>query len=151
MATSTLVQYLSTGVGTDVSHRGQTEVFLASSTVAVGDAVALDLSKTADGDKTLFVVKADTDVATATAVVGIVLGSAQTNGTLTAGSKVLVAVSGLATANVDAATVAGAPLTVGATAGQLAIYTAASVYPVVAIAAEADTANFAKVMFIKQF
>ena len=161
MATSTLIQNLnstyvdgfgaSVGSGTATSHRGQFETFIASSTVAVGDAVALDLSKSLDGDKMLYVLKADTDVATATTVVGVVTGSAQTDGALTAGSKVTVCVSGLVLANVDGATVAGSTLCVGATGGQLAVYTNASVQPIVAIAQEADTANFAKVFFIKQF
>jgi hypothetical protein len=166
MATSTLIQKLdSTAFESSktvpgsytaispkgVSHRLQTEVFLASATVAVGDAVAFDLSKTADGDKTLYVIKADTDVATSTCVVGIVLGSAETDGSLTAESKVLVLTSGVASANVDGATVAGSNLTVGATAGQLAVASAAATFPVVAIAVEADTANVAKVLFINQF
>ena len=166
MATSTLIQKLdSTAFESSktvpgsytaispkgVSHRLQTEVFLASATVAVGDAVAFDLSKTADGDKTLYVIKADTDVATSTCVVGIVLSSAETDGSLTAESKILVLTSGLAEANVDGATVAGSNLTVGATAGQLAVASAAATYPTVAIAVEADTTNVARVLFLKQF
>lgn len=169
MATSTLLQKLdstalaspTTGGETpgsyvsvstpDVSHRRQVEVFLASATVAVGDVVAFDLSKTLDSDKMLYVLKADTDVATSTAAVGIVLGSADSDGSLTAGSKINVLTSGLIRANVDGATVAGSTLCVGATGGQLAVYTNASVQPIVAIAQEADTANFAKVFFIKQF
>jgi len=166
MATSTLIQNLdstafesSTTVPGSytvispkgVSHRLQTEVFLASATVAKGDAVAFDLNKTADGDKTLYVIKADTDVATSTCVVGIVLSSAETDGSLTAESKILVLISGVASAAVDGATVAGSNLTVGATAGQLAVASAAATYPIVAIAVEADTANVAKVLFIKQF
>jgi hypothetical protein len=168
MATSTLIQNLNTGY-TDVfgatvsvpntSDRRQTETFLASATVAVGDAVAFDLSKSVDSDKTLYVIKADTDVATSTAVVGIVLASADSDGSLTAGSKIKVALTGVVLANVDGATVAGSRLRCGATAGQLAIAAdineggAATVpqYPVVAIAMEADTANFAKVLMLKQF
>lgn len=174
MATSTLIQNLDStafessktvpGSYTQispkgVSHRLQTEVFLASATVAKNDAVAFDLSKSEDGDKTLYVIKADTDVATSTCVVGIVLGSAETDGSLTAGSKVLVLVSGIASASVDGATVAGSRLVAGATAGQLALAAdivesgSATVVqrPIVAIAVEADTANVAKVFFIKQF
>jgi len=158
MATSTLIQRLEAGE-TGVSHRFQTEVFLASATVAKGDAVAFDLSKTSDGDKMLYVIKADTDVATSTCVVGVVVGSAQSDGKLTAGAKVSVLTSGLVSANVDGSTVAGSRLVCGATAGQLAL--AADIVesgiatvvqrPIVAIAAEADTANVAKVFFIKQF
>lgn len=169
MATSTLLQKLdgtalsspTTGGETpgsyvsvstpNVSNRKQTEIFIASATVAVGDAVAFDLNKTLDSDKTLYVIKADTDVATSTAIVGIVLGSADTDGSLTAGSKIKVQLTGVVTANVDGATVAGSALCVGATAGQLAVYTAASVQPIVAIACEPDTANFAKVLMLKQF
>lgn len=177
MATSTLLQKLdglalqspTTGGETpgsyvsvstpNVSNRRQVETFLASATVVAGDAVAFDLSKSLDSDKTLYVIKADTDVATSTAIVGIVLGSAETDGSLTAGSKINVLISGVALANVDGATVAGSRLICGATAGQLAIATdineggAATVArrPIVAIACEADTANFAKVLFIRQF
>jgi hypothetical protein len=160
MATSTLIQNLNTGY-TDVfgatvsvpgtSNRRQVETFLASATVVVGDAVAFDLSKSVDSDKALYVIKADTDVATSTAVVGIVLGSAESDGSLTAGSKVNVVLGGIVLANVDGATVAGSNLSVGATAGQLAIAAAGNTYPTVAIAVESDTANFAKVVMLKQF
>jgi len=160
MATSTLVQSLNAsyvdGFGASVSvpnvvNRRQTEIFLASATVAVSDAVAFDLSKTLDSDKTLYVIKADTDVATSTAIIGVVLGSAETSGALTAGSKILVALTGVVSANVDGATVAGSNLTVGATAGQFAVASAAATYPTVAIALEADTSNIAKVLMLKQF
>lgn len=153
------LQYLETGVGKSTSHRSSVEVFLAASTVAVGDAVAFDLSQSVDGDKTLYVVKADTDVSTAWAVVGVVIGSAESDGSLTAGSKIKVATSGVVRANVDGSTVAGSKLTVGATAGQLALAPTIdeagaatwAVRPVVAIAIEADTANYAKVLFLRQF
>ncbi len=168
MATSTLVQSLNTsyvdGFGASVSvpnvvNRRQTEIFLASATVVVGDAVAFDLSKTLDSDKTLYVIPADTDVATSTTIVGVVLSSAESTGTLTAGSKILVALTGVVLANVDGATVAGSILICGATAGRFALAAdivesgAATVVqrPIVAIAVEADTANYAKVLMLKQF
>ena len=64
MATNTLLQYLQSDDGSGValgitpSNRRQVERFIASGTIAAGDIVCLDITKTADGDKSLFVTKA---------------------------------------------------------------------------------------------
>ena len=165
MATSNLLQSLNTdsdfgGVSAaGASNRRSVETFIAGETLVVGDCVSLDLAKSADSDKGLIIVKGDTGTATDTCVIGVVLRSAESNGALTAGSKIEVVVRGLVLANVDGATVAGTRLIVGATAGRLAIAAdideggaaVVSQRPIVAIAAEADTANFAKVYVLANF
>ena len=165
MATSTLLQSLNTdadfgGVSAAASsNRRVVETFIAGETLVVGDCVSLNLAATADSDKGLVIVKGDTGTATDTCVVGVVLRSAESNGALTVGSKIEVVVRGLVLANVDGATAAGTRLIVGSTAGRLAVAAdineagAATVSqrPIVAIAAEADTANFAKVYVLANF
>lgn len=162
MAQNTLLQYLDNdagGAGVTSSNRRTTEIFLAGETVVVGDVVSLDLAQSSDGDKGLIIVKADTGTATDTMAVGVVLRSAEPTGALTIGSRIEVVTRGLVTANVDGATVAGSRLIVGSTAGRLAI--AADIVesgsatvaqrPIIAIAAEADTANLAKVYVLATF
>ena len=165
MATATTLQSLNTdadfgGVSAAASsNRRQVETFIAGETLVVGDCVSLNLAATADSDKGLVIVKGDTGTATDTCVVGVVLRSAESNGALTVGSKIEVVVRGLVLANVDGATAAGTRLIVGSTAGRLAVAAdineagAATVSqrPIVAIAAEADTANFAKVYVLANF
>lgn len=125
MATSTLINYLDlldavTGasLGASPSNRRQIETFIAGGTVAVGDAVALDTSKTGAA-KVVTVVEAPAN--SGALVVGIVLGSAESDGSLTAGSKINVVVTGyVASADVETGVAAGQALYVGATAGRLA-------------------------------
>jgi hypothetical protein len=132
MATSTLIQRLDTtalvtsttipgGYQTvstpDVSHRRQVETFIAGGTVAVGDWVAFDASKSG-ATKVLTVVRAGAAANGNPLVVGVVLGSAETSGALTAGSKINVVVSGyVASANTNGAPAAGQPLVVQTVAG----------------------------------
>ena len=166
MATSTLLQKLDVaadGFGSSTSNRRQVETFIAGETLVVGDCVSLDLAASADGDKGLVVVKGDTGTATDTCVIGVVLRGldkdADGNTILTVGTRIEVVVRGLVLANVDGATAAGTRLIVGSTAGRLAVAAdineagAATVSqrPIVAIAAEADTANFAKVYVLANF
>ena len=165
MATATTLQSLNTdadfgGVSAAASsNRRVVETFIAGETLVVGDCVSLNLAASADSDKGLVIVKGDTGTATDTCVVGVVLRSAESNGALTVGSKIEVVVRGLVLANVDGATAAGTRLIVGSTAGRLAVAAdineagAATVsqLPIVAIAAEADTANFAKVYVLANF
>lgn len=165
MATATTLQSLNTDAdfgsvsAVSASNRRVVEIFIAGETLVVGDCVSLDLAKTADSDKGLIIVKGDTGTATDTCVVGVVLRSAEPTGALTAGARIEVVTRGLVTANVDAATVAGSRLIVGSTAGRLALAAdivesgAATVSqrPIVAIAAEADTSNLAKVYVLSNF
>jgi len=123
MATSNLLQCLNEGAdfGVSTSARRVVETYIAGETVAVGDAVSLDLSETEDGDKALKVVQSDSGTDTDRAFVGIVLRSAEPSGALTAGARVEVVVGGPAEANVDGATAAGNLLQIGSTAGRLAV------------------------------
>lgn len=167
MATQNIIQYLETSqynalpsggttpVGVGAMNRRQVETFIAAEAIAANDLVSLDLSKTGDGDKGIYIVKADTGTATDTCAIGFAL-----NGATAAGETVDVTVAGIhVAANVDGATVAGSRLIVGSTAGRASV--AADIdeagsatiaqRPLIAIAAEADTANVATVFVIKQF
>ena len=147
MATSTLIQNLNTGYVdgfgaavtglTGIMNRQQFETFLAGETVAAGDVVCLDLSKTADSDKALYVVKTDSAATSKKAVVGVVVGSVQSDGALTAGSKISVCIRGIASTKVSAAVAQGSYLSVSATAGQLDDTALAVTAPFGAIALEA--------------
>lgn len=148
MATSTLVQYLQPGEGADASSRRQVETFIAGGTIAAGDWVAFDTSKTG-ADRCLYVVEA-AGVATVgnSAAFGVALSAAGAN------QAIEVVVSGYApSANVAAATVAGSPL-IGpiGTAGEAAIEVPGTTTgKLCGIALEADATNKAAVFVIKSF
>tara|TARA_R110002124_G_scaffold86938_2_gene224254 strand:- start:6339 stop:6806 length:468 start_codon:yes stop_codon:yes gene_type:complete len=155
MATSTLLQYLQADDGDGValtgspSHRRQVERFIASAAIAEGDAVSFDTSKTADSQKTLYVVSADTGAATSKCFIGVALETAA------AGDEINVVISGLAIANVAAgnAASAGVPLMIS-TGGDFINYSAGSVLQNAAISCEAlaaTTAGKASVIVFKQF
>ena len=154
MATSTLVQFLAEGEGTDTSARRQVQTFIAAEAIAANDAVSLDLNQTIDGDESLKVVKADTGTATDRCFVGIALAG------VASGERVDVCIAGICEANVNGSTAAGSILQIGSTAGQLDVRTVAvdeggsatfNLYPIAAIASEADTSNVATVFVFKQF
>jgi len=118
MATSTLVQFLESGEPASTSNRRQIETFLAGGTIAAGDAVALDTSKTG-ADRALFVVEAPAN--SGALVVGIALNGASAN------EPIAVVVTGfIAGANVESGVLAGQALFVGATAGRLAAISGAA-------------------------
>lgn len=154
MATSTLVQFLAEGSGTDTSARRQVQTFIAAEAIAANDAVSLDLAQAIDGDKSLKVMKADTGTATDKCFVGIALEGAA------AGARIDVCIAGICEANVAGTTAAGSILQIGSTAGRLDVRTTAvneggaatfNLFPVCGIAAEADTANVATIFVFKQF
>jgi hypothetical protein len=165
MATSTLIQRLDTtalvtsttvpgGYQTvttpDVSNRRQVETFIAGATVVPGDWLQFDTSKSGAA-RVLTVIQATNVALGNPLVVGVCLGSAETSGALTAGSKINVIVSGYAEkANVDGAVVAGSPLTVDSTAGRAHIAATGDI-SVCGVALDADTANVAPVWVYKQF
>lgn len=166
MATSTLIQKLdatalisnitgSPGSYTsvaipDVSNRSQVETFIAGATVVVGDWLQFDTSATGSA-RVLTVIQA-TNVALGNPLtVGVCLGSAESDGSLTAGSKINVVVGGYAEkANVDGAVVAGSPLTVDTTAGRAHVAVTGDI-SVCGVALAADVANVAPVWVYKQF
>jgi hypothetical protein len=118
MATSTLVQFLEAGEPSSTSNRRQVETLIAGGTIAAGDAVALDTSKTG-ADRALYVVEAPAN--SGALVVGIALNGASAN------EPVAVVVTGYAAgANVESGVLAGQALYVGATAGRLAAISGAA-------------------------
>lgn len=148
MATSTLVQFLSSGEAGDTSNRRQVETFLAGGAIAAGDWVALDSSKTG-ADRCLYVVEA-AGVATKgnAAAMGVALAAAA------ADERVDVVVAGyVASASVAALTAAGDAL-VGpiGTAGRAEIEVPGTTTGnVCGIALGAAVANLAPCMVIKQY
>jgi hypothetical protein len=165
MATSTLIQRLdSTALVTsttvpggyqtvttpDVSNRRQVETFIAGATVVVGDWLQFDTSKTG-AERVLTVIQATNVALGNPLVVGVCLGSADSDGSLTVGSKINVIVSGYAeVANVDGAVVAGSPLAVDTTAGRAHVAVTGDI-SVCGVALAADVANVAPVWIYKQF
>jgi hypothetical protein len=159
MSTQNIIQYLetsqynalpsggTTSVGVGAMNRRQVETFIAAEAIAANDLVSLDLSKTGDGDKGIYIVKADTGTATDKCAIGFAL-----NGATAAGETVDVTVAGIhVAANVASTSGAGLSLCVGSTAGRASLYTNTDVVPIIAISAEADTSNVATVFVIKQF
>jgi hypothetical protein len=152
MATSTLLQYLQPTDGSGValgvtpSNRRQVERFIASHAIAANDLVALDFSKTADGDKALYIRKAlNSEISQVP--IGFALNAATA-----AGDEVNVTIAGIhESANVVGTTAAGDRLIISAVAGQAMVVVAADTVPIVAVAVEADTANVATVFVLKQF
>jgi len=140
MATSTLLQCLNEGseFGVEASNRSRFETFIASETVAAEDTVSLDLSKTDVGDKAIFIKKAGTGDTATMVPVGVVVRSAESDGSLGAGSRVLVCTRGLVDAKVTGTVAQGDTLAMTATDGQLDNAVAAT-DKVVAIAAAART------------
>lgn len=149
MATNTILQSLNSvadGSGVSSSNRRQIETFIAAENIGAGDLVAFDITQAANADRVLNVVLADTASGNTIACVGFALAD-----TLS-GANVDVVVAGLhESANVVGATAAGDRMVAGATPGRAAIYTGAETIPPIAYAVEADTANYAGVIVIKQF
>lgn len=134
-----------------IGPRASTRQFIASAAIAVQDAVSFDLSKTSDDAVGEYVLKLDTDTATATAFAGVALTAATA-----AGDVISVCVKGVCDAKVSTSTVAGSRLCAGATGGELAIQAdvnesgsaAVVIRPIVAIATEADTAGVARIFIL---
>jgi hypothetical protein len=123
MATQNLLQRLdaaadTTGSSVNASDRRIEEVFVASAAITAGDFVCLDLSKSDDSDKALFVKQLKSlplPGATATSLgIGVAIDSAA------AGENVRVCIRGMVSANVDAAIAQGDRLVGTAVAGRAA-------------------------------
>jgi hypothetical protein len=149
MATSTLIQFLSSGEKSPGGpNRTQVETFIAAGAITAGHFVSLDTSKTG-ADRALFVVQAP-GVATVgnPNVIGVALN------TVVSGADVTVAVAGYVdSAFVAGAAVAGSPL-VGpiGTAGQAAIEVPGTTSGgLLGVALAADVSNFGPIMLFKRF
>jgi len=151
MATNTLLQYLQSDDGDGValgitsSNRRQVERFIASHAIAENDLVALDFSKTADGDKVLYIRKAlDSEISQV--AIGFALNAATAEG-----DEVNVTIAGIhESANVNGSTAAGDRLIISSVAGQAKVIANTDTSPIVAVAVEADTGNVATVVVLKQ-
>lgn len=165
MATNTLIQYLETSaypadqrdgsteaVGAQVMNRRQVETFYvsASTTVAVGDLVALDFAQTADGSKALYVKPADTAQALNSCAIGFALSGATS--TADKYETIEVCIAGICEGKVSVVS-AGDALVAGGTAGAADTYTAADVLPIIGYATEANGTGTAlkPVFVVKQF
>tara|TARA_R100000655_G_scaffold49495_1_gene87022 strand:+ start:1874 stop:2326 length:453 start_codon:yes stop_codon:yes gene_type:complete len=150
MATSTLIQYLEgtdaagVSLGTTPSNRRQTETFIAAEAIAGRDAVSLALNKPADGDISLYVQKATSNVTSDTCFVGVALTGAA------AGEKIQVCIAGVCEANTSASA-QGKSLAISTTAGRLVDYANSDVLPIAAVATQAHSGNVATVVVLKQF
>ena len=155
MATSTLIQYLEStdsagaALGVTMSNRRQVETFIAEGAIAIGDAVAFNTNRAAEGEKTLYVFPADTDSQHSKCFVGVALEAAA------AGGKVRVCISGVCTANLTAGNgaSAGVNLMIGAAGGEFVDYSAGSVLQNAAITCNARDGSSGKatVVVFKQF
>jgi len=153
MATSTLLQYLQAtdgdgvALGVTPSNRRQVERFIASAGIVAGDIVCLDITKTADGDKSLYVTKANTSSGDTTLTIGVALETAAA-----AGDELNVVIRGLCKdANVASGGGIGDRIVGSGTAGRATQYSAASSQAVLGYQLETAAANVADVWIIKQF
>ncbi len=161
MATQNLLQRLdqaseTTGSSVDASNRRIEEVFIASEAITAGDFVCLDLSKSADSDKVLFVKEL-----TATAATNLCVGVAITTAAI--GENVRVCIRGMISANVATGVAQGDRLVASSTAGRAEKYAdqtieesgsatvTVSFKPIVAFAVALESGNFATVYVYSQF
>ena len=159
MATQNIIQYLETSqynalpsggtvpVGIEAMNRRQIETFIASEAIAVGDALSLDLAQANNGDKAIFVMKADTGTNSKRCGIGIAISAAAA-----AGDTVDVCIGGMAEAKVKAGTAVGDRLSIfNTTAGVLEPYQNTFEDPILAVAGAAEAGGTAIVFVIKQF
>jgi|TARA_R100000479_G_scaffold169811_1_gene111870 hypothetical protein len=158
MATQNIIQYLETSqynalpsggtvpVGIEAMNRRQIETFIASEAIAVGDALSLDLAQTNNGDKAIFVMKADTGTNAKRCGIGVAISAAAA-----AGDTLDVCIGGMAEAKVKAGTAVGDRLSIYSTVGILEPYQNTFEDPILAVAGAAEAGGKAIVFVIKQF
>ncbi len=158
MATQNIIQYLETSqynalpsggtvaVGIEAMNRRQIETFIASEAIAVGDALSLDLAQTNNGDKAIFVMKADTGTNAKRCGIGVAISAAAA-----AGDTVDVCIGGMAEAKVKAGTAVGDRLSIYSSVGILEPYQNTFEDPILAVAGAAEAGGTAIVFVIKQF
>lgn len=161
MATQNLLQRLdqaseTTGSSDNASNRRIEEVFIASEAITAGDFVCLDLSKSADSDKLLFVKKLTSTAAT-NLCVGVAIATAAED------ANVRVCIRGMISANVDSGVAQGDILVASSTAGRAEVYAdvtieesgsatkTVSFKPIVAFAVALESGNFATVYVYPKF
>ena len=148
MATSTLIQFLDPGQDSDTSNRSQVETFLASGTIAKGDWVNFDTSKTG-ADRVLYVKVEDTSagaIALGVPVIGVALEAA------VAGDQVRVVVAGyVKQANVVTAVAAGVAVALDTTTSGRATTADAANVNIGGITLAAAALNVAPCCVFKKF
>lgn len=145
MATSTLIQSLVIGADAAQSARSKRQTFLAGGTIAKGDFVSADTTKTG-ADRALYCITVDTSggaAALGVPTIGVAMNAAA------AGEQVVVVVAGYAEgANVATGSTANLALSLDTTtSGRAAIADAANVN-IAAIALEDAASNAADVWVI---
>ena len=153
MATSTLLQYLEptdgsgAALGVTPSNRRQVERFIAADVIDAGDIVCLDITKTADGDKSLYVTKANTSSGDTTLTIGVALEAAAA-----AGDALNVVIRGFVKdANVATGGGIGDRIVGSSTAGRATQYASSSSQAILGYQLAAASGNKCDVFVIKQF
>ncbi len=148
MATSTLIQFLGPGESQNTVNRSLKETFLAGGTIAVGDLIALDTSKTG-ADRCLYVGVIDTSggaVALGVPVIGVALESASIDG------EVRVVIAGyVAQANIATGTAAGIALSLDTTTSGRAVAADAANVNLAGVSLAVAASNSAPCMVLKKF
>ena len=152
MATNDLIQKLfgadESGVGEDsvlVSNRRQVETFVAAEAISDGDIVCLDISKTKDGEKMLYVKKGKTDAAATAVCIGVADQS------VASGEDVRVVVKGFkANANITTGVGQGERFIGGSTAGRGILLANSSTIPALGYVVSTAADNTAPVIVLKQ-
>lgn len=143
--TSQLVNYLVPGQAANISARRETETFIANGTIAAGDWVALDSTKTG-ADRALYVIEAAAVALGNPLVIGVALSAA------VAGDLVRVVTAGYVEgASVAAGLAAGSCLVVDTTAGMGHAIAAADTTPACGVSLEAEAAGVADCIVYKNF
>lgn len=146
MATSTLVQFLGAGESGATSNRSQVETYLAGGTIAAGDWVSFDTSKTG-ADRVLYVKTIDTSAAAV--LIGVPTVGVATAAAV-AGDQVRVVVAGyVENAKVATGSTAGLALALDTTtSGRATIADAANVN-ICGVALEDAASNLADCYVLK--
>ena len=155
---NTLLQRLdasadTTGSSVYASNRHLEEVFVAAEAVSAGDFLCLDLSKTSNPDKLLFVKKANNGAAATGLCCGVAIADAG------AGENVRVLIRGIVSANVATGVAAGDRLALSSTGGRAeplpdideAGAAVVPLVPIVAYAITAESSNASDVYVFPQF
>ena len=153
MATSTLLQKLfaadESSVGEDsvlVSNRRQVETFIASEAISDGDFVCLDLAKSTDGEKCLYIKKLNSGAGATVLAIGVA------DEDIAADDDGRVVIKGFkADANVATGGATGDRICGSSTGGRATQYAASQTQVIIGYQLEAASGNAADVIIVKQF
>lgn len=164
MATQNLLQRLdaaadTTGSSVNASDRRIEEVFIASEAIAAGDFVTLDLEKSADSDKALYVKKLNSGGTITSLCVGVAIAAASA-----ADDNIRICVRGMISANVATGVAQADRLVASSTGGRAEVApefltvtggagagTKVQQKHIVAIAVSAESGNAATVYVLPNF